>query len=184
MHTPKRMSLAETQARISNFFLLQCRREGAKQLSCVGCGGEIRRVRAYMSLHDERFGDACIGPARAWRMEIPYCAGCEQPPSSYGCIHMTEEEMGLPSVVEASRPFGRQHPEYRKQFPPLTLQADSSSLGVLHDPSEEHSQDGQDDGTPERGDESVHPKAGHHGRSQADHEGVDHQQKQAQGEDA
>jgi hypothetical protein len=58
-----------------------------------------------MSLHDEQFGDDCIGPARAWRIEIPYCASCEEAPSLYGCIHMREAELNLPSVVEASRPF-------------------------------------------------------------------------------
>ena len=62
-------------------------------------------MRAFMSLHDERFGEACIGPARAWRMEIPYCTVCEEPPSRYGCIHMSEAELNLPSVIEASRPF-------------------------------------------------------------------------------
>jgi hypothetical protein len=47
-------------------------------------------------------------------MEIPYCAACENPPSRYGCIHMTETDLTLPSVLEASRPFGRIDPEYRK----------------------------------------------------------------------
>jgi len=69
------------------------------------CGSEILRVRAFMSLHDERFGDACIGPARAWRMEIPYCTVCDEPPSRYGRIHMSQAELNLPSVIEASRPF-------------------------------------------------------------------------------
>jgi hypothetical protein len=68
-----------------------------------------------MSLHDERFGDACVGPGRAWRMEIPYCTGCENPPSRYGCIHMSEADLRLPSVLEASRPFGIEHPDYEKQ---------------------------------------------------------------------
>ena len=134
MDTPKRMSLVETQARISSYLTVRCRRDASNHVSCAQCGGEIRRVRAYMSLHDQRFGDACIGPARAWRMDIPYCASCEAPPSPYGCIHMSEEEMGLPSVVEASRPFGREHPEYRRQFPPLNVEGDS--LRAVHDPEE------------------------------------------------
>lgn len=58
-----------------------------------------------MSLHDEQFGEACTGPARAWRMDIPYCANCEEEPSRYGCIHMSESDLNLPSVIEASRPF-------------------------------------------------------------------------------
>ena len=99
------MTLAETQARISDFFGLHCGLVGNKELVCRRCGGEIRRVRAFMSLHDEQFGDDCIGPARAWRMEIPYCTNCEEPPSRYGCIHMSEAELNLPSVIEASRPF-------------------------------------------------------------------------------
>jgi hypothetical protein len=99
------MSLAETQAQISEFFSLRCRRTSPKEVVCIRCGAEIRRVRAFMYLHDERFGDACIGPARAWRMEIPYCTVCEDPPSRYGCIHMSETELNLASVIEASRPF-------------------------------------------------------------------------------
>lgn len=115
MLTPKQMGLAESLARISNYFTLHCRLEDPRGLTCAHCGGEIRRVRAYMSLHDEQFGDACVGPGRAWRMEIPYCSGCETPPSSYGCIHMTEADLNLPSVQDASRPFGMEHIHYKKQ---------------------------------------------------------------------
>ena len=113
METPKRMGVVQTRAQISEFLTVRCRLEGPRDLRCAHCGGEIRRVRAYMSLHDERFGDSCVGPARAWRMEIPYCAACESPPSHYGCIHMSESELNLPSVMEASRPFGSEDPEYR-----------------------------------------------------------------------
>ncbi|HLJ79427.1 MAG TPA: hypothetical protein VKT75_18570, partial [Acidobacteriaceae bacterium] len=56
--------------------------------------------------HDESQGEACSGPGRAWRMEIPYCPNCETVPSRYGCIHLSEPEMNLPAVIEASRPFG------------------------------------------------------------------------------
>jgi len=115
METPKRMRLAETLAQISNFLTVRCRREGLRDVICALCGGEIRRVRAFMSLHDERFGEECIGPGRAWRLEIPYCTGCETSPSEYGCVHMSEAELNLPSVVEASRPFGMEHPEYRSR---------------------------------------------------------------------
>ena len=111
MDTPKRMSLAETQAQISNYLTVRCRLEGVREVKCAICGGEIRRIRAYMLLHDEQFRDACIGPGRAWRMEIPYCTACEQPPGEYGCIHMSHADLNLPSVLEASRPFGRQHPK-------------------------------------------------------------------------
>ena len=38
-------------------------------------------------------------------MEIPYCTVCEAEPSRYGCIHMSESDLNLPSVIEASRPF-------------------------------------------------------------------------------
>ena len=106
METPKRMSLATIQDKIARYLTLRCRRDG-REIACAHCGGEIRRVRAFMSLHDEQFGDACIGPGRAWRMEIPYCSDCEQPPSQYGCIHMSEADLKLPSVLEASRPIGR-----------------------------------------------------------------------------
>jgi len=99
------MTLAETQAKIAGFFSQRCRQTGPAELICTNCGGEIRRTRAFLSLHDERFGDACAGPARAWRMDIPYCTRCEEPPSRYGCIHMSEAELKLPSVLEASRPF-------------------------------------------------------------------------------
>ncbi len=159
MDTPRQMSLADTQARISHYLSARCRRDELNRVICAQCGGEIRRVRAYMSLHDERFGGACIGPARAWRMEIPYCVCCEAPPSPYGCIHMSEEELGLASVVEASRPFGRERPEYRKQFPPLTLQAGSSPFGIAHGPSNEHAQDGEHDRSPEGRNESIHAKS-------------------------
>ncbi|HUH63236.1 MAG TPA: hypothetical protein VLZ50_09580 [Terracidiphilus sp.] len=56
----------------------------------------------------------CIGPGRAWRVEIPYCPSCEYPPGLYGCIPMSQTDLNLPSVLEASRPFGSAHPEYRK----------------------------------------------------------------------
>lgn len=106
METPKRLSATETLAQISVFLESRCRLDHAGQLACVKCGGEISRVRAYMSLHDQRYGDQCMGPGRAWRMEIPFCVQCEEPPSRYGCMHMSEEELNLPSVIEASRPFG------------------------------------------------------------------------------
>ena len=48
-------------------------------------------------------------------MEIPYCEDCESTPSSYGCIHMSETDLNLPSVIAASRPFGIEHPEYKEQ---------------------------------------------------------------------
>ena len=105
METPKRMSLAETQEEIGRFFTCRCHRDG-RELTCVLCGGEIRRVRAFMSLHNEQLGNSCIGPGRAWRMEIPYCPACDTPPSRYGCIHMSETDLNLPSVIEASRPIG------------------------------------------------------------------------------
>jgi hypothetical protein len=105
MHPPKRMTLAETQAHISEFFSLRCCRASPNSIVCARCEGEIGRVRAYMALHDESFGDSCVGPARAWRMEIPYCKSCEEPPSRYGFIHMSDAELNLPSVIEGSRPF-------------------------------------------------------------------------------
>ncbi len=106
METPKQLGPLATLAQISSFFDLRCRLDDAGQVTCVNCGGEISRVRAYMSLHDQQFGERCIGPGRAWRLEIPYCVACEQPPSRYGCIHMTTDELSLPGVLEASRPFG------------------------------------------------------------------------------
>src|SRR5689334_5630352 len=105
MDTPRRMRLAETQQKIADFFRMRCRQIGPAELVCSNCGGEIRRTRAFMSLHDEQFGDACVGPARAWRMEIPYCTRYEEPPGRYGCIHMSQAELNLPSVIDASRPF-------------------------------------------------------------------------------
>lgn len=54
-------------------------------------------------------------------MQIPYCPACESTPSPYGCIHMSEEELNLPSVIEASRPFGPENPGYGK--PPGPIQA-------------------------------------------------------------
>jgi hypothetical protein len=105
VETPKRRSFAKIQEEIANFLAARCLRDGRK-LTCVHCGGEIRRVRAFMALHDEQFGNSCIGPGRAWRMEIPYCSACEVPPSHYGCIHMSETDLNLPSVIDASRPLG------------------------------------------------------------------------------
>lgn len=105
MDTPRRLTLAATQAKIAEFFTSRCCLTGPAELVCASCGGEIRRTRAFMSLHDERFGDACVGPTCAWRMDIPYCTNCEEPPGRYGCIHMSEAELNLPSVIEASRPF-------------------------------------------------------------------------------
>ena len=115
METPKRMGVVQSLAKISEYFTVHCRLDGPRHLTCAHCGGEISAVRAFMSLHDERFGDSCVGPGRAWRMEIPYCAACESPPSRYGCLHMSEADLNLPSVVEASRPFGQEHPEYARK---------------------------------------------------------------------
>lgn len=114
MDTPKQMGHSATLAQISTYFSLRCRFNSAHKLTCTRCGGEIRGIRAYMSLHDEQFGNSCIGPGRAWRLEIPYCPACEELPGRYGCIHMSRSELDLPSVMEASRPFGFQDPEYRK----------------------------------------------------------------------
>jgi hypothetical protein len=113
MQTPKQTTVTETLAQISQFFAVHTKQDDARQVTCARCGGEIRRVRAYMSLHDQQFGDACIGPGRAWRMEIPYCIACETPPSLYGCIHMSAADLNLPSVLDASRPFGIPNPASR-----------------------------------------------------------------------
>lgn len=106
METPRQKNATETLALISMFFEKHCQLHDGRNLVCAHCGGEIRCVRGYMSLHDAQHGDACVGPARAWRLDIPYCVACEKPPSRYGCIHMSAEELNLPAVVEASRPFG------------------------------------------------------------------------------
>lgn len=117
MNTPKQMGSTETLAQISAYFAQRCRLDSAHKLTCAQCGSEIRRIRAYMSLHDAQFGNRCVGPGRAWRMEIPYCPACEEPPSRYGCIHMSRTDLGLPGVMEASRPFGLEDPQYRNQAP-------------------------------------------------------------------
>lgn len=72
MDTPKRMSLAETQARISNYLIFGCRRDESNQVSCAQCGGEIRRVRAYMSLHmsDSETRASVRRAPGAWRFHI------------------------------------------------------------------------------------------------------------------
>ena len=116
METPRQVGFTECLAQILGYFRLHCRLEKSRRLSCVHCGADILRIRAYMSLHDEQFGDLCVGPGRAWRMEIPYCSACEDTPDGYGCIHMSQADLNLPSVVEASRPFGSQHPECRKRI--------------------------------------------------------------------
>ena len=113
METPKRMRLAETLAQISEYLTVRCRREG-NEIICARCGGEIRRVRAFMSLHDEQFGDQCMGPGRAWRLEIPFCVACEDPPGQYGCIDMSDTDLNLPTVIEASRPFGKDQTEVQR----------------------------------------------------------------------
>jgi hypothetical protein len=119
MDTPKQMNATETLAQISKYYALRCRLDGAQKLTCIQCGGEILGIRAFMSLHDERWGSSCSGPARAWRMQIPYCPVCESTPSPYGCIHMSEEELNLPSVIDASRPFGAKNPGYDGQPGPI-----------------------------------------------------------------
>lgn len=118
METPKRMNATDTLAQISAYYASRCHLDAAQKLTCARCGGEIRGIRAFISLHDEQFGNSCVGPARAWRMEIPYCPACESIPSEYGCIHMSAGELNLPSVIEASRPFGHEHPDYRTQMQP------------------------------------------------------------------
>jgi len=106
MDTPKQLGITETLARISGYFSSHCSWSDTRHVICRTCRAEICRVRAYVSLHDESQGEACSGPGRAWRMEIPYCPNCETVPSRYGCIHLSEPEMNLPAVIEASRPFG------------------------------------------------------------------------------
>ena len=102
MDTPRQKILAEMQAQISDFLMTHTHLDRSRRVRCVHCQEEICRVRAFMSLHDEQFGDSCIGPGRAWRIEIPYCPACEKTPDQYGCIHMKCEELNLPSVLEAS----------------------------------------------------------------------------------
>ena len=106
MDTPKQVGITEALARISDYFSSHCSWSDARQVTCRTCRTEIDRVRAYVLLHDERQGNECSGPGRAWRMEIPYCPNCEPVPSRYGCIHLSEADMSLPAVIEASRPFG------------------------------------------------------------------------------
>jgi hypothetical protein len=115
MNTPKQLGIAETLAQISGYFSSHCTWGEARQVTCRTCRAEIARVRAYMSLHDEERGEACSGPGRAWRMEIPYCPNCEPVPSRYGCIHLSEAEMKLPVVIEASRAFGAVIPLHDQQ---------------------------------------------------------------------
>ena len=106
METPKQMGVTEALARISRYFSSQCSWSDARRVICRTCRAEICRVRAYISLHDERIGNECSGPGRALRLEIPYCPNCESVPNRYGCIHLSEADMNLPAVIEASRPFG------------------------------------------------------------------------------
>lgn len=69
MNTPKQMNATETLAQISSFYAQRCVLEGSRRLTCARCGGEIRRVRAYMSLHDQQFGNSCVvrHEPGAWR---------------------------------------------------------------------------------------------------------------------
>ncbi|HLJ79003.1 MAG TPA: hypothetical protein VKT75_16400, partial [Acidobacteriaceae bacterium] len=90
MDTPKQLGITETLARISGYFSSHCSWSDTRHVICRTCRAEICRVRAYVSLHDESQGEACSGPGRAWRMEIPYCPNCETVPSRYGCIHLSE----------------------------------------------------------------------------------------------
>jgi len=115
MNTPKRMGITETQAQISEYLSLHCRLDGIRTPDMCSLRTQDRSSsRVYVS-HDEQFGDLCIGPARAWRMEIHYCPTCDNLPSGYGCIHMSKTDLNLPSVRAASRPFGREHPQHREQ---------------------------------------------------------------------
>lgn len=115
MDTPKRLSMTETLSAFSAWYRDHCRTLAGLRITCIHCGTEIHRVRGYMLLHDEQFGESCAGPGRALRMEIPFCPVCENRPGEYGCIHMPAADMNLPSVLEASRACGVPHPLYREQ---------------------------------------------------------------------
>lgn len=52
METPRQKSATETLALISMFFEKHCQLHDGRNLVCAHCGGEIRSVRAYLSLHD------------------------------------------------------------------------------------------------------------------------------------
>lgn len=109
METPKRLNMPETLAAISAYYRDHCQ-GSTHQNACAHCGGDIHRIRGFMLLHDQQFGDACAGPGRALRMEIPFCPRCEARPAEYGCIHLSAADLNLPSVIEASRPCGAPHP--------------------------------------------------------------------------
>lgn len=115
METPKRLSMTGTLAAFSAFYRDRCRETAAHHITCLNCVREIHRARGYMLLHDELHGDACAGPGRALRMDIPFCPRCETRPAEYGCIHMPASDMNLPSVREASRAWGVPHPLCRAE---------------------------------------------------------------------
>ncbi len=102
--------MTDTLAAFAAYYRDRCVSPSERQVTCAHCGGDIHRVRGMLLLHDERFGDACAGPGRALRMDIPFCPQCEARPAEFGCIHLPEPDMQLPSVLEASRPYGTPHP--------------------------------------------------------------------------
>ena len=119
--------MPETLAAFSAFYRDECNQTADGRVICRACGGDIHRVRGFMLLHDEQYGEACAGPGRTLRMDIPFCPTCEGRPAEYGCIHITASDFMLPSVVDASRPFGAAHPLCRQAAP---LFATASKPGV------------------------------------------------------
>ena len=95
MQTPHRVSFQEFCQMREDWIATNCRlvfdlitpndQKGFQV--CRKCGGNVEIVVAYMSLHDLRFGVACVGSGKVVRLAIPFCPRCEGQPAEQGCIH-------------------------------------------------------------------------------------------------
>jgi len=95
MQTPHRVSFQEFCQMREDWIATNCRlvfdlitpndQKGFQV--CRKCGGNVEIVVAHMSLHDLRFGVACVGSGKVVRLAIPFCPRCEGQPAEQGCIH-------------------------------------------------------------------------------------------------
>ena len=44
---------------------------------CKKCGGQIRQVTCYVSIHIKEFEPKCAGPGKVGRIKFPFCPKCD-----------------------------------------------------------------------------------------------------------
>jgi len=88
MQTPIKMTPDEANM-VKDRWLREQVKEGlGGEPTCMRCGGGIKAITAYISVHFQEFEELCAGGGEVQQVRVPYCPVCETPPQTYGCIHI------------------------------------------------------------------------------------------------